>query len=475
MSLILPFDEYPWPMRNPDHQPYSHQKDTSVFLLTNKRAFVLNDLGTGKTLSALWACDFLMRNKKIRKVLISSPLSTIKSVWGNEIFFNFTNRKYAIAHGRREDRVAAIKARVDFVIINHDGLVTMERELLAEKFDVFIIDELTAFKNHKTERYKSAKAIADECKAVWGMTAEPTPNSPVEAYGQAKVINPNNPFLPPLFTKYRDMVEEKITTHISMPKLGAEKLVHKILQPAIRFERDKCVDIPPCQYIDLEIPLTDAQRKAYDQMRKQLVIEYENGLITAANAAVKAMKLTQVAAGWVKDDEGKVHELDSSLRLDELWEIFQNTHKGKLVVFAAFRAAVEGITAFFKKKKVNADFIHGSVAQNRRADLISSFQHGDLNVLTIQPQSTSHGVTLTAADTVVWHSLVPSGEVYRQANGRITRIGQTRKQTIIRMLGCQAERRIASILDNKGKMSDGTLSLFADPLQEDSTQTIFSI
>lgn len=471
MSLILPFDKYHWPMRNPEHSPYSHQKETSIFLIMNKRAFVLNDLGTGKTLSALWACDFLMINQKIRKVLISSPLSTIKSVWGNEIFFNFNNRKYALAHGRREDREMAIKSRVDFVIINHDGLITMERELIREQFDVFIIDEMTAFKNHKTDRYKSAKAIADKCKAVWGMTAEPTPNSPIEAYGQAKVVNDKNPFLPPLFTKYRDMVEEKITTHVSIPKLGAEKLVHKILQPSIRFERDKCVDIPPCQYIDLEIPLTDAQKKAYNDMLKTLIVEYESGLITAANAAVKAMKLTQIAAGWVKDDEGKVLEIDSKSRLDELWSIYENTHRGKLVVFAAFRAAIEGITKFFKTKKVNVEFIHGSVAQNQRADYINRFQNGDLNVLVIQPQSSSHGITLTAADIIVWHSLVPSGEVYNQANGRITRIGQTRKQTIIHFVACKAEKRIRSILINKDSMSKGTLALFSDPRQEDFTTT----
>lgn len=475
MSLLVPFDNYKWPMRNPDHKPYSHQKETSVFLIVNKRAFVLNDLGTGKTLSALWAADFLMLNGKIKKVLVSSPLSTITSVWRNEIFFNLVNRKCSIAHGRREERAMAIKANVDFVIINHDGLVTMEREILQEKFDVLIIDELTAFKNHKTDRYKSAKKIADKCKAVWGMTAEPTPNSPVEAYGQAKIVNDNNPFLPSLFTKYRDMVEEKITAHISMPVLGAEKIVHKILQPSIRFERDKCVEIPSCQYIDLELPMTDAQKKAYEQMRKQLVIEYDSGLITAANAAVKAMKLTQVAAGWVKDDQGNVHEIDSKTRLDELWEIYQNTHRGKLIVFTAFRAAVEGVTQFFKGKKVNCEFIHGSVAQTKRANLINEFQNGALNVLVIQPQSSSHGITLTAADTVVWHSLVPSGEVFRQANGRITRIGQTRKQTIIRMLGCQAERRIAKILDNKGRMSDGTLELFADPRQEDFSLTKIAV
>ena len=469
MSLLVPFDQYAWPMKNKEHRPYSHQKETTVFVLRNKRAFILNDLGTGKTLSALWAADFLMLNSKIKKVLISSPLSTLKSVWGNEIFFNFMHRKCAVAHGRRDEREYAIRSKVDFVIINHDGLITMEQELIREKFDVMIIDELTYFKNHKTERYKSAKKIADKCKAVWGMTAEPTPNSPIEAYAQAKLVNDSNPFLPPLFTKYRDMVEEKITTHMSMPRLGAEKLVHKILQPSIRFERDKCVDIPACQYIDLEIPMTEGQRKAYEQMRKQLVIEYENGLITAANAAVKAMKLAQVAAGWVKDDEGNVHELDSSIRLDELFSIYENTHRGKLVVFTAFRAAVEGVNAYFKNKGLVTDFIHGNVSANKRAALINDFQNGNLNTLVIQPQSTSHGVTLTAADTVVWHSLLPSGEVFNQANGRITRIGQTHKQTIICMVGCQAERRIRTILNNKGSMSKGTLELFADPRQEDFT------
>lgn len=418
---------------------------------------------TGKTLSALWACDFLMLNKKIKRVLIATPLSTMRAVWANEIFFNFNGRKFVIAHGTRGERAAAIKSNAEFVIINHDGLVTMQSELMAAKFDVFIIDELTAFKNHKTNRWASAKAIGDACKAFWGMTAEPTPNTPVEAYAQAKLINDKNPFLPRLFTQYRDMVEDKLTPHISIPTEQAKGIVHRVLQPSIRFERDKCVDLPPCQYIDLEIAMTPAQKDAYERMRKELIIEYNEGLITAANAAVKAMKLAQVAAGWVKDDEGNVHEIDSSIRLEELMTIFENTHKGKLIVFVAFRAAVEGVCKYFKSKKIKAEYIHGGVSPNRRGDLIADFQNGSLQVLVIQPQSTSHGVTLTAASTIVWHSLVPSGEVHNQANGRISRIGQTRKQTVIYMIGCQAEKRIRSILKNKGNMSQETLALFAEP------------
>lgn len=463
MSLIVPFNKYTWPMKNPEHRPYAHQRATAEFLICNKNAIVLNDLGTGKTLSALWAADFLMLNKKIKKVLIASPLSTIKVVWAQEIFYNFTHRKSAIAHGTRADRKVAISSKVDFVIINHDGLVTMEQELINEGFDIMIIDELTAFKNHKTDRWGAANRIARKCKAVWGMTAEPTPNSPTEAYAQAKLVNPNNPFLPSRFTVFRDSVEDKITTHISIPKAGYDKLVHRILQPSIRFVRDDCVDIPDCQYIDLDIPLSEKQQAIYKEMHKQLRVEYEAGEITASNAAIKILKLTQIGAGWVKDDEGNVLEIDSKPRLEQLHEIFLNTHRGKLVVAAAFRAAVEGITAYFKSKKIKAEFIHGSVASDRRAAIINDFQSGDLEVIVIQPQSTSHGITLTAADTIVWHSMVPSGEVHNQFNGRITRIGQTRKQTIFYMIGCPAERRIRNILKNKGNMSKDVLSLFADP------------
>lgn len=460
MSLFVPFDNYKWPMRNPDHKPYSHQKETTIFVLSNKRCFILNDLGTGKTLSALWACDFLLLNSKIKRVLISSPLSTLGSVWSNEIFFNFPHRKRVIAHGQRSDRIAAIKSNAEFVIINHDGLVTMEDELLRAKFDVLIIDEVTAFKNIKTDRWKAAKHIADKCTAVWAMTAEPTPNSPVEAYGPAKIVNPTNPFLPPLFTKYRDMVEDKITTHISIPREGAKNLVHKILQPAIRFERDQCIDIPPCLHLDIEMALTDEQQDAYDKMRKQLMVEYAQGLITASNAAVKAMKLIQIAAGWVKDDEGRICVLNSKNRLDELINIYENTHHKKLLIFSAFRASVEGINEFFNSKKIKSSFIHGGVSQNTRKNLIDRFQHGDLDNLVIQPQSTAHGVTLTATDTAVWHSLIPSGEIYNQANGRISRIGQEHKQFVMHFIGCKAERRIKDILDRKDNMSRGVLELF---------------
>jgi SNF2 family DNA or RNA helicase len=459
---MLAFEDYSWPMKNPEHRPFKHQKETAVFLINNKRAYNFSDLGTGKTMSALWACDLLFCNQKIRKVLIVAPLSTLQAVWGREIFDNLPHRKYRIAHGTRDQRIHAINSDADFVIINHDGVTIVEEEIIKQKFDIVIIDELTAFKKHTNNRTKSMIRIAKSCKAVWGMTGEPTPNSPIEAFGQAKVVNPDNKFLPKYFTAFRQMVEVQVGPYTWIPTRNAAEIVHHILQPSIRFERDKCIDIPPCQYQNIEVEFTDEQKIAYKKMKEELILEYQNGLITASNAAVKFSKLLQIAAGSVKDDVGNVIKFDSSSRDMELWKIFEDTKKTKLVVFCAFRASIFHLEEFFTKKGAKVGCIYGGVDHNKRSQLINEFQTGDLQILIIQPQSSAHGITLTAANVVVWYSLIASGEIYNQANGRITRAGQTRKQLIIHLIGCKAEQRLLDILADKSKMSKNILNMFID-------------
>lgn len=461
MSLRVPLEDYQWPMKI-GLKPFAHQIEVTKFLLRNLRAYNFSDLGTGKTLSSLWAADFLICNDKIKKILIVCPLSTMQSVWGREIFTNLPHRKYKIAHGSKNYRTDVINGNADFIIINHDGVVIMEEEIIKAKFDLVIIDELTAFKKHTTNRSKAMAHICKKVKAVHALTGAPTPNGPTEAFGLARVVNPSNPFLPQYYTQFRNSVESQVGPYLWIPKPDAANIVNRVLQPAIRFERDKCLDLPPCQYEDIEVELTEEQKLAYEAMRKDLLVEYESGSITAVNAGVKAMKLLQISAGSVKDDAGINVKLDSSTRDDELWRIFEETGKTKLVVFCAFRASIDHLVKFFRDKKVITETIHGSVDHKVRANHVKNFQDGDLQVLIIQPQSSAHGITLTASNVIVWYSLVASGEIYMQANGRITRAGQTRKQLIIHLISSKAEKRILQIVQGKESMSNEVLAMFTD-------------
>jgi SNF2 family DNA or RNA helicase len=467
-DTLVPFAEYPWPIKA-GRKAMSHQKETAKFLICNRNAYCFNDMGTGKTLSTLWAADFLMRNQKIKKVLVVCPLSTMRSAWARDLVVNIPNRTYAVAHGTKQRRTAAIVSEANFVIINHDGLKIMQDVIIKSgNFDLMIIDELTSVKNYSADRTKAAERVARAIGPVWGLTGRPTPNSPIEAFGQAKVVNPGNPFLPRFFGQFRDLVVDRINEFVWLPKDNANDVVFRIMQPAIRFTRDQCLDLPPCTVDTRFIEMSAQQKSAYETMRQKLLIEYREGTISAANAAIKLLKLTQIAAGSVKNDDGEILHLDCKPRMDELYDIFEGTPQRKLVVFAAFRADVERIVEFFTKKKVEVGFIYGSVDERQRGRLIQSFQDGSLNVLVIQPQSAAHGITLTAANTVVWYSMIPSNEYVTQANDRIIRIGQTRNQYVVYLVGSQAETRLLKLLERKQLQSNDLMESFEDFLVPES-------
>lgn len=453
--------EYKWPALE-GRKPFNHQRTTVEFALANKRAFILNDMGTGKTLSVLWACDILFEAKKIRKVLVISPLSSMRSVWQKEIFFNIPHRRSAIAHGNRAQRLAAISSPVHFVIINHDGIKTCAEELIRESFDIIVIDELTAYKSAQSERTKTMIYICQpaRAKAVWGLTGEPTPNSPLEAYSQCKVVNPTNPILPRYYTQYRDATMYQVNDYLWLPKPGASDIVHRCMQPAVRFRREDCLDLPPTMYQTISVEFTKEQQEHYERMKKEAYILHDRGEISASSAAIVLNKLLQISAGAVKTNDGDVAHIDYKPRFDALLEILEQTPQKKLVVFATYVATIKRLVDDLTAAGVHAAAIFGDVDHKQRAKYIDDFQTGALSVLVLQPQSSAHSITLVAASTIVWFSLIPSNELYRQGNARIVRPGQTRTTFIIHIVSSPAEQHIANILERKGHMSDEVLNLF---------------
>jgi len=463
--MSFSISDYTWPAFQ-GRKPFLHQKHTVRFVLKHKSCLVLNDMGTGKTLAVIWAADILLTAKRIHKVLVVGPLSTMKSVWLNELFMNLPQRRAVIAHGDRVKRATAIKSFVDFVIINHDGIKIMEDEIIAQQFDVIIIDELTAFKSHSSERSKCMKRISDDAHrrgaGVWGMTGELTPNSPTEAYFPCKIVVPKNQYLPKYFGQFRDACMTQINEMLWVPKPEAPQIVAMCAQPAIRFTRDQCLDLPDTMYQTFEVPLTEEQRMFYEKMRKESLMETESGTVTAKNSAILLNKLLQISAGAVKNNDGNVIEIGCKDRIDQLMEIFHETPQKKLVIFATYRATIEMLMRELTKKGVHAACIHGDVAQNLRAAHIENFQRGSLQVLVLQPQSSAHGITLTASSTIVWFSLIPSNELFQQGNARIVRAGQTRKTMIYMFVSTKAERHIAKILETKGDMSNEVQRLFVE-------------
>ena len=429
------------------YQPFDAQRATAAFLTLHDRAFVLNDLGTGKTVATLWAYDYLRSIGKANKMLVVSPLSTLERAWADEIFKNFPHLTCAVLHGNRDRRLKLLKEDVDIYIINHDGVKVVEEQLIKrDDIDTVAIDEVAAFRNAQTTRWRSMHKIVANKKRVWGLTGTPTPNAPTDAYGQAKLIVPQR--VPKFFNAFRDMVMKQISPFRWVPRPNATEIVADVLQPSIRFSRDDCVDLPETIYQMRHVELTPEQKTAYDEMLRHLKLELDEGSIVALNEAVKLLKLVQIGSGVVYNSDGEDVLITSAPRIDVVKEVIDEA-QGKVIVFVPFKGSLRHIAEELAKD-YTVETIDGSVPKHRRDDIFDWFQNKpNPRVLVAQPASMSHGLTLTAANTIVWFAPITSNEVYQQANARIVRPGQTRGTLIVHIESTPVERRIYQRLQDK--------------------------
>ena len=225
-------------------------------------------------------------------------------------------------------------------------------------------------------------------------------------------------------------------------------MVHDALQPAIRFTKEQCLDLPEMTYVTRDVPLTPQQTKYYEIMRKEMLVSAAGEQITTINAAANLNKLLQLSGGAVYSDTGEVVQFDAGTRMSVLEEVIDEASH-KVLVFVPFRHAIDIITEHLKKRYA-VDTIHGGVSAGKRTQIFERFQkEKDPRVLIIQPQAASHGVTLHAADTIVYWSPVMSVETYLQANARVHRAGQKNATTVIHLQGSPVERKLYKMLQDK--------------------------
>jgi SNF2 family DNA or RNA helicase len=407
----------------------------------------LNEQGTGKTGSVIWAADYLMKIGKIKRVLVICPLSIMDSAWRADLFKFAMHRNVDVAYGSREKREAIINGVAEFVIINYDGVEIVADVIANVGFDLIVIDEANAYKNAQTARWKTLNRLLKPDTWLWMLTGTPAAQSPVDAYGLAKLVNPKN--VPKFFTSFREMVMYKITQFRWINRPNADKIVFEALQPAIRFTKEECLDLPEMTYVIRDVELTAQQKKYYELLRKQLVVQTSGEQITSVNAAVGLNKLLQISCGAVYSDSGQTLTFDIKNRYKVLKEVVEET-KQKVLIFVPFKHVINVLLERLTNDGYTAEVISGDVSASKRTDIFARFQQtDDPKILIIQPQAAAHGVTLTAADTVIWWGPVPSLETYAQANARVHRAGQRHPVTIIKLQGSNAEKHIYKMLDNK--------------------------
>ena len=452
---IQPMDiSYDWPGR---YTPFTAQRVTANFLSVHPRAFVLNDMGTGKTLAALWAADFVMRSNPGVRCLVVAPLSTLERVWADAIFQNLLGRRTVrVLHGSSAKRRELLAQPADFYVVNYDGVEVLAKEL-ADRDDIrmAVIDEASAYRNRTTERHRVARRLLATKDYLWLMTGTPTPNGPTDAYGMAKLVN--NCFGEG-WASYHDRVMQKVSMYKWIPKHGAHAEAHKLLQPSVRFAISDCVDLPPCTVQSRDVELSVAQRTAYAAMKKDLMIMAAKGPITAQNEAVLRLKLLQISCGAIYGADREIHHVDAAPRMKALREIMEQCNE-KIIIFAPFTSVVHMIHRELKKD-YSVEVINGEVPAKQRNEIFSAFMDtGQPRVLVADPGTMSHGLTLTAASTIIWYAPTDRTETYLQANKRIDRPGQPKATTIVQLAATPVEREVYRRLEANESLQGLVLAL----------------
>lgn len=454
--------DYKWPGRFP---PMRHQEVTAAFLTLHPRAFLLNDPGTGKTASVIWAYDYLRSIGAAKRLLVTAPLSCVRSVWQDELFQWAPHLTVAVMTGSREQRLKALISKADVVVINHDGLrIKAVRDALVKDATIthIAVDESTAFKNRQTDNYKALDAIARPGRGVWMMTGTPVAQSPLDAWAQVKIVSPDRV---PAFGLFRETVCVPSGPYGWDPRPEARDIVHRAMQPAIRYSRDQCLDLPECTISPRRTDLTDEQKVLAAKLVKEWTTSDAGTSITAVNAAARASKLMQIYQGAVIGDHGIVVDVSCTDRLTGLHDILTEVG-GKAIVFCSYSAVLRKVAKSLESSYSVAT-IDGSVPDGQRRDIVQAFQSGaDPQIIVAHPKTSSHGLTLTAASAVVWYGPPPSAELYMQGNRRIDRKGQVQRTVVYQLYASAAEKEAFKNVQGLVASQDATLRLYETAIGE---------
>lgn len=413
-------------LSNSAFAPRSYQKEGIKFLSRESSGLFL-DPGLGKTAIG---CQALLNRGS--KALVISNLRIIYEVWPREVAKWKFDLKLATLHGK--NKTENLSPGADLYLINYEGMpwfieqLAQNKNLLKELgIDTLLIDESTAYKNHRAKtRLKLLRKHLTKFDYVHIFTGTPTPKGYLDLWAQIYLLD-RGEALGKYFTHYKI----KYFTQIDYMgyewalRPGADKEIEDAIKHlVIRFSRDELKDLPPLvdNYIYVELPAT--ARKLYRQMERELAIQIQKKEVTAANAAVASGKCRQMASGAVYDEEKNTVQVHDAKR-EALEELIESLQGSPLLVLYEYRHEVEKLRMAIGK---NTPYIGNGVKQKEVSSIIDSWNRGEIPVLLAHAGTIAHGLNLQdSGHNLCWYSITWNLEHYQQAYQRLWRSGQKHK------------------------------------------------
>lgn len=434
----------------PGIKPYLHQIEDISIMMNVPSTMLDLDCGLGKTFIAIAYLAGMKLKHKHFKALILCPKLLIQNAWIEDIekfsnlsYFNMRKQRSAKIDGKRKMVYLDVPDDRDVYIMNYDIVPQRLNELKAMDFDALIFDESSKLKNRKGIRAGKIKELVQHIPNKFLLTGSPMPNGIKDLWNQFYLID-NGVTLSNSYSEFESDTHKAINLKSKSQKgydkimqvetLAGRARVQARIAPRIirhRIEDITDIDFPAKQRIMLYTELAPEQKRAYDDIRDELVTWLDTGeTVTAANRLVELSKLAQITGGFVTIDrkikigskwKGDLHRFKENPKLDMLIEHLEGI-RSSVIVWAWYRNEVEMISKALGLRK----FIHGGVTDRRAQSALSAFKTGKDRILVANPASIGHGHTLLAGNYATFFSNSFDWEYRQQAEGRIRRIGQER-------------------------------------------------
>ena len=430
------------------YNPHSYQRFAADYIETHPIAAVLLDMGLGKTSITLTALSNLLFDSfEIHKVLVIAPLRVASVTWNAEIekWEHLHLLQYSVAVGSESERLSALKAQADIYIINRENVQWLiEKSGIPFDFDMVVVDELSSFKNYQSKRFKALMKARPKVKRVVGLTGTPSSNGLMDLFAEFKLLDMGvrlGRFIGQYRTAYfsPDKRNGQIVYSYKPLPNAEQQIYDKISDITISMKSTDHLKMPELISTQLEVELSETEKKKYEELKKDLILQLPDGEITAANAASLTGKLSQMANGAVYSDNESVLEIHQR-KLDALEDIIESANGKPVLVAYWFRHDLERIRKRFDVREI------------KTAKDIADWNNGSIPVAVIHPASAGHGLNLqSGGSALVWFGITWSLELYQQTNARLWRQGQSAETVVITHIITKGtiDERIIKALEKK--------------------------
>jgi len=457
-------------------KPFQHQED--VFRGSWSAPFyaLFMEMGTGKSKVAIDTIAALYEDGKINAALIVAPKGVYDNWVRGEIPIHMPKRierlvvRWTPAKTKKfEEEIAGLMdhgpRHLRLFVMNIEALSTPRGTAAALNFlkrypdNIMVVDESTTIKSRTATRTRNVVALAAYTKYRRILTGSPITKSPLDLYSQCLFLEPkalgyNSYFA---FQNRYAVVQRRAMGHRSFQEVVGyrrlDELSEKLDKFSSRVLKEDCLDLPEKLYIRRDVPLTDEQKSLYLQMKKLALAMFDNGeLATTASVLTQIMRLQQICCGFLTPDDGVTQEIPNN-RLSELLDICDEL-QGKAIIWATWTHDIQKVAEALRDRfgpEAVATY-YGDTPQDDRQITVERFQDKDspLRFFVGQPRTGGYGITLTAANTVIYYSNSYDLEIRLQSEDRAHRIGQRNAVTYIDLISPDTvDEKIIGALRNK--------------------------